>query len=91
MKKWIFSAVFMIALSGYAAAQTKNKVASPTKQQGVLKKGPASKNGITKQPGKADSVNVKLPMIPPVIDTSGMLTVKEGKQYLFPFISLFHL
>jgi hypothetical protein len=81
MKKWIFSAVFMIALSGYAAAQTKNKVTSPTKQQGVVKKGPASKNGITKQPaGKADSVNVKLPMIPPVIDTSGMLSVKEGKQ-----------
>jgi hypothetical protein len=73
MKKWILAAVFIFALSGFAAAQsTPVKAASKIEGKKTVKKGPAIKNGTANKPeikeSEAPLVKLELPKL--VADTT---------------------
>jgi archaellum component FlaF (FlaF/FlaG flagellin family) len=79
MKKIIFSAVFIFALYGYAAAQnstTKSKQATTKEEKATVKKGSAQKkNSASKTTlkqesssnAKSDTVRVKFPVPKPIV------------------------
>jgi hypothetical protein len=80
MKKWILSAAFILALSGYAAAQaTSSEVASKTeekaiKKEAVKKTGTAKKTSVKKETAVKPT---KLPVALAPIDTVG---IPKGKN-----------
>jgi hypothetical protein len=80
MKKWILSAAFIIALSGYAAAQaTSSEAASKTAEKAV-KKEPVKKTGTAKKTTVKKEATVqptKLPIALAPIDTVG---IPKGKN-----------
>ena len=80
MKKCILSAVFVIAISGYAAAQnTAGKTASPAKAQKEVKKGSVAKKETTdkKASVKAETAVLKLPVDLPPADTTSIPKAKN--------------
>ncbi|HEU0109263.1 MAG TPA: hypothetical protein VFQ73_00240 [Flavisolibacter sp.] len=81
MKKWILSAAFLLALSGFATAQTTSGKSSPAqKTQKPVKKGTAIKKVSDQSyPAKKETEAkiVKLVIALPAVDT---LSVPQGKN-----------
>ena len=81
MKKWIFSAAFILTLSGYAAAQnTPGKTTPKTEEQKAVKKGSAKKPGNNKTTTKENTApeTVKLDLAIKPVDEA--LSVPKKKD-----------
>ncbi len=85
MKRVILAAVFVVALSGFAAAQsTSAKPASKKSQTATVKKGstakPGTKKTVLKQEtsanAKTETVKLVLPVIQAIPDSTAMPKVK---------------
>ena len=85
MKRVILAAVFVVALSGFAAAQsTSAKLATKKSQTATVKKGstakPGTKKTVLKQEtsanAKTETVKLVLPVIQAIPDSTAMPKVK---------------
>ena len=70
MKKWILSAAFIMAISGYAAAQGTPLKTAPKKEEAkAVKKGLEAKEGSSKKisetEAKDTTLKLQIPNIPP--------------------------
>lgn len=89
MKKWILSAVFILAVAGYAAAQPAPKKSAPKKEvtttlkKGTTKNNPGRKTVLKQESSstaKSDSViKIKIPL-PKFPDDSTLPPVKKNDQ-----------
>jgi ABC-type glycerol-3-phosphate transport system substrate-binding protein len=89
MKKILLTAAFVVALSGFAAAQSTSAKPATKQEKATVKKGSAtnteSKNTVLKQEAsanaKAESA-VKLVLIPPTpVDTTAALPKVKDKDF----------
>jgi beta-lactam-binding protein with PASTA domain len=89
MKRVILTAAFIVAISGFAAAQSSSAKQANKQEKAIIKKGPAektsNKNTILKQEtsanAKADStVKILLP-VPKPSDTTAMPAVKKSDEF----------
>ena len=79
MKKWILSAAFLVALSGYAAAQTSQaksatKKEVKTEKKTVVKKIEAKKDKETAEVKKPEKLTIKLGPV----DSTGVPVAKKN-------------
>jgi|GEM_PF-2979263 len=83
MKKWILSAVLMLAITGYAAAQKQTTKVPDTTQQKKAKKGTKqnTKNENTTRIIRSDTSahKAKIKVDLPPADTSGMIPKRKDQ------------
>ena len=85
MKRVILAAAFIVAISGFAAAQSTSAKPASSQQKAIVKKGPAvktsNKNTVLKQEAsanaKADAVKLVLPVPAMIADSTAMPAVKN--------------
>ena len=87
MKRIIFTAAFIVAISGIAAAQSTSAKPASSQQKAIVKKGSAvrtsSKSTVLKQEesssAKLDAVRLVLPMPAMIADSTAMPAVKNDE------------
>jgi hypothetical protein len=83
MKRVILAAAFIVAISGFAAAQSTSAKPASSQQKAIVKKGPAVKNTTkstvlkqeTSANAKVDAVKLVLPAPPAIADSTAMPAV----------------